>query len=77
MKSPTPQTQSAVVLKVLHRRAGLTVAGAFAYGICHLPSVVLRLRRAGHCIEAVWHSGINRYGQPCRFKKYRAISNQK
>ena len=72
-RASSPDTQSAAVLRALRKRAGLTVAGAFELGCCHLPSVVRRLRRAGVVIDAEWQSGISRYGRPIKFKKYRAL----
>ena len=72
MKPARPDSKTAAVLRALRRSAGLTAASAFALGETHLAGTVLRLRRGGHYIEAVWHSDVNRYGRPVRFKKYRA-----
>ena len=72
-RQPSPDTLRAAVEKALRRRSGLTVAGAFELGCTHLPSIVLRLRRAGLVIDAQWHAGVNRYGRVTRYKKYRAL----
>ena len=73
-RRPKQNTQTAAVLRALRRKDGLTVASAFQFGCCHLPAVVLRLRRGGHRIDAVWATGVNRYGRAIRFKKYRSLS---
>ena len=74
MKPKHPDSQKKAVLRALRRRAGLSVADAFLLGCTHLPSVIMKLRRGGHLIDAQWHSAINRFGRPVRFKKY-SISN--
>lgn len=78
MKPPRRDSKTAAVLRALHRSAGLTAASAFALGETHLAGTVLRLRRGGHYIEAVWQTGTSRYGgRPIRYKKYFAPLNQK
>ena len=72
-RKPKQNTQTLQVLKALRRKDGLTVADAFQFGCCHLASVVLRLRRGGHLIDATWATGINRYGRAIRFRKYRSL----
>ena len=70
MKPPRYSPKTEAVLRALRRSAGLTSAGAFELGDTHLAGTVRRLKRAGHRIEAVWHTGKNRYGTSIRFKKY-------
>lgn len=73
MKPPRHTTKTEAVLRALRRGSGLTTASAFSsLGETHLPGTVRRLRRAGHYIEAVWHTGVNRFGTPIRFKRYTA-----
>ena len=73
MTPPRRDSKTAAVLRALRRSAGLTAASAFALGETHLAGTVLRLRRGGHVIEAVWQTGTSRYGnRPVRFKKYHA-----
>ena len=74
---PRPGTKTEAVLAALRRRSGLTTMQAFLLGDCHLPGTVLRLRRAGYYIEGVWQAGVNRFGRPIKFKKYRVLKPQK
>ena len=60
-----------IVLEYLQTNDYLTTKEASCeLGVTRLANCISELRKQGIPILDVWEKGINRYGKPCRFKKY-------
>lgn len=65
-------TQQQMILDHIEKYGSITPFEAFSgYGITKLATRVSELRRDGHQITKVMEEGRNRYGQPCRYMRYK------
>ena len=70
-------SQNMRVLDYMNEHGGITQREADDnFGITRLPSRIHDLRRKGYNIVDEWVKVANRFGEPCRVKRYRLEEGQ-
>lgn len=70
MKHTRP-TQAQRILDYLNDFGSITQAQAIHdLGVMRLASRISELRKRGHKIESEWVPVVNRWGEPCKIKRY-------
>lgn len=64
-------TQNETILQHLKRRPITAAEAIDKYGVYRLASRICELRNRGNDISSEWVDGINRQGEPVKFKLYR------
>lgn len=64
-------SQRLQVLKMLKKGKCVSSMQAFEdFGATRLSAIIFNLRAEGLNVQDRWVNGVNRYGNPCRYKEY-------
>ena len=44
------------------------------YGITRLAATMFKLKQSGYPFEVEWETGVNRYGEPIRYARYKKVA---